>query len=77
VSDYLNLPADLQGGALKIAYESALLEAYGGSVVPEDVTARALAGMRAGDTADTELLANWFADFFLSCQTLDAASNAD
>jgi len=58
------------------AYESALLEAYGGSVVPEDVTARALAGMRAGDTADTELLANWFADFFLSCQTLDVASNA-
>jgi GMP synthase (glutamine-hydrolysing) len=48
------------------AYESALLEAYGGSVVPDDVAAAALAGMRAGDQADTQTLAEWFTGFFLS-----------
>ncbi len=49
------------------AYEVALLEAYGGSVVPEEVSERALDGIRAGNQPDTELLANWFAQFFLSC----------
>ncbi len=58
------------------AYENALLEAYGGSVVPEDVCAPALAGMRAGEQADTGLLANWFAEFFLSRQSLDTARKA-
>ena len=58
------------------AYETALLEAYGGSVVPEDVSARALADMRAGAQADTELLANWFAEFFLSRQAPGATGNA-
>ena len=57
-------------------YEVALLEAYGGSVVPGDVASAALAEMRAGAGADTELLANWFADFFLSRRRPAAASNA-
>ena len=57
-------------------YETALLEAYGGSVVPEAVTAEALAAMRAGASADTELLANWFADFFLSRHAQALASSA-
>lgn len=56
------------------AYENALLEAYGGSVLPADVTAVAHASMQ-GATADTELLANWFADFLLSRQVLAAAGN--
>ena len=55
------------------AYEVALLEAYGGSVVPEEVSERALGGIRAGNQPDTELLANWFAQFFLSCKASSAA----
>ncbi len=58
------------------AYEIALLEAYGGSVVPKEISDRALAGMHAGDKADTELLANWFAEFFLSRQARAAAASA-
>jgi len=53
-----------------------ILEAYGGSVVPEDVTATAFDSMRAGNSADTELLANWFADFYLSRQAPAVASNS-
>jgi len=55
------------------AYENALLDAYGGSVLPADVTAVARASMQAA-AADTELLANWFADFFLSRQMLAVTS---
>ena len=51
------------------AYEVALLEAYGGSVVPAEVSDAALAGMRAGNRPDTEMLANWLALFFLSHQS--------
>lgn len=57
-------------------YETALLEAYGGSVVPQPLADSALAEMRAGATADTAMLANWFAEFFLSRRSLAAASNA-
>ncbi|MGD8419066.1 MAG: type 1 glutamine amidotransferase, partial [Gammaproteobacteria bacterium] len=56
------------------AYETALLEAYGGSVVPSDVAAAALAGMREG-MADRATLANWFTSFFLSQTELAAASS--
>ncbi len=54
-------------------YEVALLEAYGGSVVPEEISNAAFAGIRAGNQPDTELLANWFAHFFLSRQAKAAA----
>ena len=47
------------------AYEFALLETYGGTVVPEDVAAQATASMRGGKSADTQLLASWFGNFFL------------
>lgn len=57
------------------AYELALLEAYGGSVVPTEVCARALAAMRAGEQADTGLLANWIAQFFLTRRAPGAAGN--
>lgn len=57
-------------------YEVALLEAYGGSVVPAEVSDAALDGMRAGQRADTEMMANWFAEFLLTRQSLAAASNA-
>ncbi len=56
-------------------YETALLEAYGGSVVPRSVTDSALTAMRAGALADTEMLAGWFTDFFLSRRSLPAASS--
>jgi GMP synthase-like glutamine amidotransferase len=57
-------------------YETALLDAYGGSVVPGEISEAALAGMRAGERADTEMMANWFARFLLSRQSLAAAGNA-
>jgi GMP synthase-like glutamine amidotransferase len=48
------------------AFENFLLELFGGTVVPTAVTARAQATMSGGSSADTQLLANWFANFFLS-----------
>ncbi|MCP4767639.1 MAG: type 1 glutamine amidotransferase [Gammaproteobacteria bacterium] len=48
------------------AYERALLELFGGSVIPAGVAQAALAEMDAGVRADTQLLADWFAEFFLS-----------
>jgi GMP synthase-like glutamine amidotransferase len=55
-------------------YEIALLEAYGGSVVPPEVAAAALADMQ-GREADRGLLADWFTRFFLSRRELAAAGN--
>ena len=55
-------------------YETALLEAYGGSVLPDTIAADGLDSMRDA-RADTALLANWFADFFLSHRRLAAAGN--
>jgi len=47
-------------------YERALLELFGGNVIPAEVAQAALADMDAGATADTQLLAEWFVEFFLS-----------
>jgi GMP synthase (glutamine-hydrolysing) len=47
-------------------YERALLELFGGSIIPAEVSQAALADMDAGATADTRLLADWFTEFFLS-----------
>ena len=54
----------------------ALLEAYGGSVVPQPLADAALAEMRAGARADSALLANWFAGFFLSRANARAAASS-
>ena len=48
------------------AYEQALLEMFGGNLIPADVAQQALAAMEAGAQTDTRLLADWFAEFFLS-----------
>jgi GMP synthase-like glutamine amidotransferase len=48
------------------AYERALLELFGGNVIPAEVAQAALADMDAGARPDTQLLADWFAEFFLS-----------
>lgn len=56
------------------AYESVLLETYSGTVVPEDVVERASATMRGDKRADTQLLASWFASFFLSRQQRNQTS---
>lgn len=48
------------------AYEQALLEMFSGNLIPAEVAQRALADMAAGAQADTRLLADWFAEFFLS-----------
>ena len=50
------------------AYERALLELFGGSVIPAEVAQAALAEMDAGARADTQLLADWLVEFFLSCK---------
>jgi len=47
-------------------YERALLELFGGNIIPAEVAQAALAEMDAGASADTQLLADWFAEFFLS-----------
>jgi hypothetical protein len=38
---------------------------FGGSVVPEEVAEQASATMSGGNSADSRLLASWFAKFFL------------
>lgn len=48
------------------SYMTALLDEYGGSVVPADVTAAAQESMRGGRRADTAMLASWIAEFFIS-----------
>ena len=48
------------------SYEHALIDIYGGNIVPEPVAANALVGMQGSDSqADTQMLANWIAHFFL------------
>jgi GMP synthase-like glutamine amidotransferase len=59
----------------RLDYEAALLETYGGSVVPAELAATALDGMREGKLADQAMVAGWFARFFLSRGALPAASN--
>ena len=46
------------------AYESALLDMFGGSVVPQEVAEQAKATMSGGNSEDAQLLASWFANFF-------------
>ena len=49
------------------SYEHALIDMYGGNVVPESVADKALEGMAGeGSKADTAMLANWIAGFFLN-----------
>lgn len=50
------------------AYERALLELFGGNIIPAEVAQAALMDMDAGASADTQLLADWFVEFFLSCK---------
>lgn len=58
-----------------VDYEIALLEAFGGTVVPEAIADAGLESLRDGSRADTVLLANWFARFFRSRDQLAAAGN--
>lgn len=51
------------------AYERQLLETYGGTIVPAAVADEALDLMNRGARVDAELVANWFAEFFLSHQS--------
>ena len=56
------------------AFENFLLEVIGKNLLPADVAARAQATMNGGSSADTQLLANWFAKFFLLHQQRSQAS---
>ena len=47
--------------------ELALLNMYSGNIVPQPIAAEAIDNMKIpGRKADTQLLANWLADFFLN-----------
>lgn len=48
------------------AYMTALLDQYGGSIVPIEIANAARESMAGGQRADTQMLANWIAEFFLS-----------
>ena len=54
-------------------YEHALLDIYGGDIVPNDIVAAAESTMQGGAVADTDVLAGWIGDFFLSHQQLPTA----
>ncbi len=48
-------------------YELALLNLYSGNVLPEPVAGRALSRIsESGEKADTQILAQWMAEFYLS-----------
>ena len=58
-------------------YELAILDIYGGDIVPSAMADSASEFISSGKQADTLLLAHWFAEFFLSHQsTAKAASSA-
>lgn len=57
------------------AYETALLEAFAGNVLPAELAASSLESMR-GRQADQAMVAGWFARFFTARKALDAASNS-
>jgi GMP synthase-like glutamine amidotransferase len=48
------------------AYERTLLEMFSGNLIPADVAQQALSAMDAGAKADTRLMGEWFAEFFLT-----------
>ena len=57
-------------------YETALIETFGGNLVPADIADAALASMREG-RPDREMLARWFTRFYISHQESSAmAGNA-
>ena len=49
-------------------YERALLDMFGGKLVPDDVTREAKSTLEGEEYPDTHVLARWFAEFFLSRQ---------
>jgi GMP synthase (glutamine-hydrolysing) len=50
-------------------YERDLLELFAGRSLPLDLAQRGIATLDAGIPVDTRLVANWFAEFFLSRET--------
>ncbi|MFT5219223.1 MAG: GMP synthase-like glutamine amidotransferase [Planctomycetota bacterium] len=54
-------------------YEQALLDTYGGDIVPADIVEKAESTMQGGGAADTDVLAGWIGDFFLARQSLPTA----
>ena len=57
-------------------YELALLDAFSGSTMPAEVADAAYASMRGGQKADTQILADWFARFFVDREVVARVSNA-
>ena len=55
-------------------YERALLEMFSGNLLPDDVAERGMAMLDSGAGPDSQLLADWFADFFLAHQARASAT---
>jgi len=54
-------------------YERALLEMFSGSLLAKDVVQRGFATLDSGAGPDTQLVADWFAEFFLTHQAATSA----
>ena len=57
------------------SYEVALLDLFGGSVIPPDVTEAAYASLEHDDS-DQFMASSWVSRFFLNAQSVPAASNS-
>lgn len=55
-------------------YERALLDMFGGSLLPAEVAQRGIATLDHGAGPDSQLLADWFAEFFLTHQCTASAT---
>ena len=57
-------------------YETALMDLFGGNLIPADVAEEAYRSMSEGRVADQEMLGQWLSKFFLMSERLSAASNS-
>ena len=57
-------------------YEAALLEMFAGKLLPDDIARAGLDSLRGDDGPDTQVLADWFADFFLAHRAAQASAAA-
>ena len=58
----------------EVEYERELLEMFAGKVIPDEVAQQGLDSLSGEARADTNLMADWFAEFFLSRNATTAAS---
>ena len=57
-------------------YEEALMEMFSGKLLPEHIAQDGLESLRGGTGPDTQVLADWFADFLLANQAISDSAPA-